>query len=1120
MAAINVLVVGDGPYLANVPPEDGINLAPAQDATDDTFTVAEFLYLLTHGSAVSIAVDTAHRRADNNATYQNFVFTSASIAKYDVIWLIGYEGWNYRDPPVGGAIGAAEVDAITAFMDGGGGVFATGDHAGMGSFVAGGIPRVRTMRKWFGRAQDLPAGYPTTAIDHAGSTVTSINWPGVSNDPTPGMGRADTLVMNPSDTPSLYQFDDQSDGMAQQLTFPNNIVHPILEGALGPLSRFPDHMHEGEVVTPSNLDASMTINGQPYAEYPTVGAFQPSPSVVATGAVAGGHGTVVEGSQCEQNNFTTDETLTTAATIGTVCAYDGRGSNAGRIVTDSSFHHYLDLNLIGDPCGSSADRMAGFGPAFTAPASASVLADLQAFYVNTAIWLARPSKNFYFVVDKNTFGYDEASAGNTFPLFADAFWLVVDGYSLSQVQAAISANAITIEGPFKGINGITIQAGNPITTQALRVLIPYSVQFSSPAMGAFPGTGGSPVQKLLQAGIAIAGSEYVAETVFELVAGADPYFINVNPAQNNAFYLSQDLCVFTVNPIFNASVPGIPVTFSTSNPTGLDAAAASAFIEGVLGHMNSSATFTDAGNNDPFSSFPSPLLATGDSSVTPSQLGITNYNFAIARVRLTGPAGTGANPVKVFFRLFLTQTNDTDYQPATSYLSTLDSSGFPTQPQPAPDGESTPFFASGSSGGDYDAGGVNVQSITVDASGETSMYFGCYLDVYSGAFNWNARGTHHCLVAQIAYDGAPIINANGVTLGPNNSDKLAQRNLQITPSGNPGGPAAHRIPQTFDVRPSPNISTLGGALLDYPDELIIDWGNTPVGSIATIYWPQVQALDVVRMARRLYGTDELTLMDSSTLQCTVKGGATCVPIPSGSTQRFAGLFTVDLPMGVKKGQEFNIVVRRFASRRVPEDKAPINATRAKTAARTKATAPEVAQSAVLPHLQRNWRYVVGTFQVKIPVSGEELLLPAEENIYAIVLWRLNQLSPNDRWYPVLQRYLSYVAGRVQAFGGDPTTILPSPTGVPQPTEAGKHHHKHDAEEFSGKVEGLIYDRFGDFEGFLLRTEHGHEHTFHATENEIEEKVRYAWEDRIFISVRAHREHPSIPVSIILRRRRH
>ena len=46
-------------------------------------------------------------------------------------------------------------------------------------------------------------------------------------------------------------------------------------------------------------------------------------------------------------------------------AYDGHKVRVGRVVTDSSFHHYLDLNLIGDPCASTGRRQQGFT---TAPA--------------------------------------------------------------------------------------------------------------------------------------------------------------------------------------------------------------------------------------------------------------------------------------------------------------------------------------------------------------------------------------------------------------------------------------------------------------------------------------------------------------------------------------------------------------------------------------------------------------------------------------------------------------------------------------------------------------------------------------------------------------------------------
>src|SRR5271169_6539404 len=286
----------------------------------------------------------------------------------------------------------------------------------------------------------------------------------------------------------------------------------------------------------------------------------------------------------------------------------------------------------------------------------------------------------------------------------------------------------------------------------------------------------------------------------------------------------------------------------------------------------------------------------------------------------------------------------------------------------------------------------------------------------------------------------PIVNANGITVGPENSDKLAQRILQIIPSGNPGSLASRRIPQTFDLRPIPPLGAVAGELLDYPDELMIDWGNTPLGSTASIYWPQVEAIDVIRLASQLYGTDELSLSDPNTLQCKVNGGVTYVPIPSGGGQRFAGLFTVDLPPGVVKGEEFNIVARRFSSRQIGD----LN----------------IATGA----------------QVKIPVAAENILRLSEENTYAILLWRLSLLSPSSRWYPVLQRHLSYIGARVDAFGGNATTIRPSPTGVPAPS--GQPGPGLGTDELTGKVAALIYDRFGDFEGFLLMTEGGSEHAFH------------------------------------------
>jgi hypothetical protein len=64
---------------------------------------------------------------------------------------------------------------------------------------------------------------------------------------------------------------------------------------------------------------------------------------------------------------------------------------------------------------------------------------------------------------------------------------------------------------------------------------------------------------------------------------------------------------------------------------------------------------------------------------------------------------------------------------------------------------------------------------------------------------------------------------------------------------------------------------------------------------------------------------------------------------------------------------------------------------------------------------------------------------------------------------------------------------------------------------------LIYDRFGDFAGFKLLTEYGHEHHFHGREGAVEARVKSAWIERSVISVRVEEHRRDWPTSIVLRR---
>jgi hypothetical protein len=760
-----------------------------------------------------------------------------------------------------------------------------------------------------------------------------------------------------------------------------------------------------------------------------------------------------------------------------------------------------------------------------------------------------PLGTLSFVMNKSTFGKDEVQdiisppQNGTFP---KAFWLTIDGFN-TRVLAPSLLTGPSLSGAALNFPGISITP-NPsgaeyevgvLSDVPQRIRLPFDVKFNSSSVGGFPAKNAAPLEVELDASLIIAEKTYNAATLLEFTAGADPYFTNVDPAQHNVFYLSQDLRVFTATPALN----NIPLTggplFGSDSASG-----AYSYVQRLITYLN--ANYNDPAGADPFSTvLPSQAEAyTGDSSVTPTTIStsdskngggfvptVNNYNFALARVRLRGATGEQANNVKTFFRLWSTQTADTDYQTSSTYPSHLDSQGLPDWPLPASDGHTIPFFATGNNPNlgdpnnpEYGTNGVNNQTITVNMGDSCWAYFGCFLNIYDPTNTVNGvplqsllTGTHHCIVAQIAYDDAPIINANGITESPENSDKLAQRNLEVTLSSNPGSADTHRIPQTFDLRPSLPLIEGQGDLTNYPDELMIDWGNTPLGSTASIYWPQVNVPQLLQLASRLYGTHQLTAADSHTIQCKVGRGITYVPVPPDTGQDFAGLLTVDLPMTVLRGQEFNIVLRRISTRRQiiilrlraesKQEHDPRVETNKPASRKTSRKRSHSTESGPIPEPEkpeqeisramRNWRYVVGTFQVKIPVSTEDAMLWPEENTLAIFKWRLQIMSPTNRWYPVLQRYVDYLSARVAGLGGDPNQILPSPTGVPAP---GQVHR-----EFTGKVCEVIYDCFGDLQGFVLCTCEEDRHLFRTREKAIGEIALRALRDRLLLSVYAEQK---------------
>lgn len=303
------------------------------------------------GPWVRFQVTKAHRRNDPSADLTSFRFDSHDLAQYDQIWMFAVER-------SGSAITQNELSAIAQFMDAGGGVFATGDHEDLGVAMCGGIPRVRSMRKWH---------WPS---------------PGPNGEPVaPNVGGPDRFdTLSAGNDPGV-QFDDQSDDVPQVISptlystspwthyFYRARPHPVLCGPRGMITRMPDHPHEGECYVPSDLSATLTFAGYTTTEYPSGRA----PEVIARSRVPSGRsGADVKGTLHPR-------------TFGSIGAYDGHGVNVGRVVVDSTWHHFFDINLVGELGTLDPVKSVGFDFSSTGHAAYE---DIQSYYRNIAVWIA------------------------------------------------------------------------------------------------------------------------------------------------------------------------------------------------------------------------------------------------------------------------------------------------------------------------------------------------------------------------------------------------------------------------------------------------------------------------------------------------------------------------------------------------------------------------------------------------------------------------------------------------------------------------------------------------------------------------------------------------------------
>lgn len=731
-------------------------------------------------------------------------------------------------------------------------------------------------------------------------------------------------------------------------------------------------------------------------------------------------------------------------------------------------------------------------------------------------------KGVFFILNRSEISKDEAQALITSGQdIEDAFYVIVQGIAPSALmittpnpsQAQLNAWAPQIT-PSPVPAGMTISpfdmalenSGNLNAPQ--RVTFGYNISFTSTA-------GFTAEDVLVNLGAAIAGLSSSAS--LDLTSQQHPYMV-AGPTS----WLSADTRVFKLQP--NASFANKTLQ---NDPN--------AFIKDVIDSLRGS---QQAGAW--FDALPADE-AGAELEWSQSLNGQPVYNFAICRVHYRAEVNPAMN-VRVFFRLFPAMTTSTDFQPATTYRT----GGQPGTKVPllgVVGGEvvTIPFFAEprnpAASNLNLQTDPKNIDTLKINAGGnETFSYFGCWLDINQpgdnrfpiqpvpidgGPFAASAplisianliRGTHQCLVAEINFDSDPV--SPGATTA--NSDKLAQRNLAIDHSDNPGAPDTHRVQHTFTIRPT----TAQPLPRQGPDELMIDWGNTPIGTIGTLYLPGISASEVLSLADRLYSRDTLNAIDPHSIQIQVAGKISYVPVPSGGIGDLSGLLTLDLPSTVRSGQTFRVVIHQVID--VPAARPAVNPVQP-TNPRLRATVLQNGPArAVQSSEKRNTsRHIVGAFQFSVLVQPRREILPIVERTLGNLRRVVGAIPHENRWYPVMQRYLSQVAKRVQALGGGEgkTGTGPGYGHHGQPRLQGTGTHRHEPEErtqFEGKITGICFDSFGDFSGFWLKAEH-QLHNFRSKEPDMEMIVDQAWRERIAVLVITERDTPEHPVSIVFLR---
>jgi len=631
----------------------------------------------------------------------------------------------------------------------------------------------------------------------------------------------------------------------------------------------------------------------------------------------------------------------------------------------------------------------------------------------------------FVIVDRSQYSNAEVQAAPATTDFDDAFYVVLDGFTPAELgitaatQTAPPPAAIAPNIAFRRAGG-TLVAELSAQPQTLLYELPslpagvrqrFTFRYRLRIAGTAPffqADGVTPIE-MQTLTLEATSSAFVGRGTIRLHHQPNPFMLDgATP------WLSIDLQVLNVRA--GEARNGQPA----HGAADVDAVT---FIRGVLNRFNGNAATGAA-------EFGAIAAASGGTTLNWSytRAGVRSFNYAIAKVRYRGLALPAAN-VRVFFRLFTVAATGTEFRAASTYKTLANvPAGDPIPVLGLAGSEigTIPFFATQRVNTslqrltDQDDP-PNVQTLAQTGGSESATYFGCWLDFNNTALRYpmnpgNAvgpyasglhsiatiiNGRHQCLVAEIHF--SPNLANPLVVEGdsPGSSDKLAQRNLAIVYSTNPGTDPTRAVQHpfelapmrsTFEGTPAMPVALERGKARGFapsgPDELMIVWNTLPRQTEVELFLPQLSAEDVVRLAGLRIGPDRVRQLDAHTVRCQV-GDVTYLPLPDFGSAPLAGLATLRLPLGVRYGQEFRVVFQQIT----PAHR------------------------------------VVGQFELRVRVEKAESIVDEDVNTLAVVRHVAAVRPASNRWKPVLLRYADQLAERVRGLGVNPDLVQPSPLGA-------------------------------------------------------------------------------------------